>query len=51
MIDGALSSTSLTNRITMLRRASRPYSARYVPASTPTGPPIRMPISVMMALP
>ncbi len=51
MIDGALSSTSLTKRMTALKREPRPYSARYVPASTPIGPPIRMPIRVMTALP
>ena len=30
---------------------SWPYSARYVPASTPIGEPIRMPSSVITALP
>src|SRR5258708_20941823 len=51
MIEGALNSTSLMKRMTVLRRELRPYSARYVPASTPMGDPIRMPSSVIIPLP
>jgi len=51
MMDGALSSTSFTKRMTMLSLESRPYSARYVPASTPIGAPMKMPRIVITALP
>src|ERR1700722_18195181 len=51
MMEGADSSTSLMKRISVLTREPRPYSARYVPASTPIGEPIRMPSKVMTALP
>src|SRR6202522_4852457 len=51
MMDGALKSTSLMKRITVLKYDLRPYSAKYVPARTPMGDPIRIPRSVMTALP
>ncbi len=51
MIDGALSNTSFTKRMTALSREPRPYSARYVPASIPIGAPIKMPMSVITTLP
>src|SRR5450755_2272909 len=51
MIDGALNSTSLMKRTTVLKRELRPYSERYVPANTPIGEPIKIPSNVIMALP
>src|ERR1700693_4735006 len=51
IIEGALKSTSLMKRTSVLNRELRPYSARYVPAKTPIGEPIKMPSKVITPLP
>ena len=51
MIEGALSRMSLMKRITIVSFSWRPYSARYVPASMPSGAPIATPRNVIMIEP
>ena len=50
-IDGADSRMSLMKRIVSPMKRLFAYSARYVPAATPIGVPIRIAISDMIALP
>src|ERR1700722_15605054 len=50
-IDGADSNTSDTKRTALASGEVAPYSARYVPASSPIGVPIRVPIPVWINVP